>query len=107
MSKRLSLITFAAGTVALLVSAAAVAVSWSAAVFRAETGYLVRRGMTKPEILRRAGQPVDKQALAPSVNTGPIGGVYRELWFYRGEDGFYAVTFNGNRSVAIDVIPDR
>lgn len=107
MSKRLSLITFAAGTVALLVSAAVVAVSWSAAVFRAETGYLVRRGMTKPEFLRRAGPPVEKQALAPSVNTGPIGGVYREQWFYRGEDGFYTVTFNGNRSVAIDVIPDR
>lgn len=107
MNKPLSLVTLAVGAFALLASAAAVAISWSAAVFRAETGYLIRRGMTKPEILRRAGQPVERRELAPSLNTGPIGGAYRELWFYRGEDGMYAVTFTGNRSVAIDVIPDH
>lgn len=90
-----------------LSSATAAAASWSASVFRAETGYLIRRGMTKPEVLRRAGQPVERQTLSPSLNTGPIGGEYRELWFYRGEDGMYAVTFTGNLSVAIDVIPGR
>ena len=74
-------------------------------MFRAETGLFVRRGMTKPEFLHRAGQPMEKRALAPSLNSGPIGGEYRELWFYRGEDGIYAVTFAGHRSVAIDVIP--
>lgn len=107
MNKRLSLVKLTVGALALLASAAAAAVSWSASVFRAESGYLIRRGMTKPEILSRAGQPIEKRALSPSLNTGPIGGVQRELWFYRGEDGLYAVTFTGNRSVAIDVIPDR
>lgn len=106
MTKRL-VVTLGVGAFALIASAAAYAISWSASMFRAETGYLVRRGMTKPEILRVAGQPMEKRALSPSLNTGPIGGVQRELWFYRGEDGLYAVTFTGNRSVAIDVIPDR
>lgn len=107
MSKPLPGVRLAVIAIALLTTAIAAAASWSASVFRAETGYLIRRGMTKPEILRRAGPPLEKQALSPSLNTGPIGGEYRELWFYRGEDGMYAVTFTGNLSVAIDVIPGR
>lgn len=81
--------------------------SWATNSFRTASGDLIQRGNTMTEVLRRAGQPVERQVISHGIAVGGVIGVNRELWTYRGTDGIYTVTFAGNRVEQIDVVPYR
>jgi hypothetical protein len=89
-----------------LLPLAAFATSWDTAAFRTDSGMLVEPGMTMTEVLRDAGKPLDRLVLSRGVNTGATG-ESRQLWTYRGADGLYDITFEGNRVTGIVVTPDR
>ncbi|BAU50147.1 hypothetical protein SVA_3611 [Sulfurifustis variabilis] len=92
----------------LLLSPAAFATSWDSAAFRTDSGLLVQRGMRMTEVLRDAGKPLERRVLSRGVNAGPAAaGETKEVWTYRGADGFYDITFVGDRVTGIVVSPDR
>lgn len=86
---------------------AAFAASWETAAFRTDSGLLVRPGMTMTEVLRDAGKPLDRVVLSRGVNAGVASGETKQVWTYRGADGYYDVTFVGQRVTVIVVTPDR
>lgn len=83
------------------------ATSWITGSFRTAGGKLVQRGESMVEVLRDAGEPMDRRTISTGISIGPIAGLTREQWAYRGSDGIYVLTFVGSRVQQIEVIPDR
>ena len=95
------------GTILLLASGLAPAASWETSAFRTASGDLVRVGMTRAEVVKGAGQPLDKTVLSHGLAIDGQTGLTREAWTYRTGDGTYTLTFTGNRLEKIEVTPSR
>jgi hypothetical protein len=91
----------------LLASSAALAASWETPSFRTANGELVRVGMTRAEVVKSAGPPLDKSVLAHGLAVDGQTGLTREAWTYRTADGTYTLTFTGTRLEKIEVTPAR
>lgn len=63
--------------------------------------------MTMTEVLRDAGEPLERTVISRGVHTGITAGASEQVWTYRGADGYYEITFVGRRVTAIMVTPDR
>lgn len=86
---------------------AAFATSWETSAFHTDSGGLVKRGMTMTEVRRDAGEPLERVEIARGIDAGKAAGETRQVWTYRGADGYYDITFEGNRVTGIVVTPDR
>lgn len=91
----------------LFLAPVASATSWETAAFRTDSGLLVKPGMTMTEVLHDAGEPLDRMELSRGVSAGGSSGETKQVWIYRGTDGYYDVTFVGQRVTVIVVTPDR
>jgi hypothetical protein len=98
----------------MMASDRSVAAGWQTSTFRTVDGSLVRVGMSKTDVQREAGEPLNlgqprKQKSARRTGTEKKTGKRRdgEAWTYRGIDGFYIVRFSGETVSRIDVKPDR
>lgn len=102
------MIRFIVAAVLCLIPSIALASSWETSSFRTANGQLVRLGMTKAEVRRDAGAPLEKGKLAHPKrkvsSTGKRGG---EVWIYKGSDGVYTISFIKDRVAKIDVSPFR
>jgi hypothetical protein len=88
-----------------LVFSAACAAAWETSSFRASNGGLVRLGMTKAEVRRDAGAPLDRAKGAKTKNESSKRP--GDVWTYRGNDGVYSIKFSGGRVEKITVAPHR
>ncbi len=88
-------------------SAPATGASWTTNSFRTVSGDLVQRGDTMAEVLRSAGAPLHERVLSLGVTLGGLSGLARVQWTYRGSDGYYVVTFAGDKVEQIEVIANR
>lgn len=93
--------------VLLLVTTPALATSWVTNSFRTPSGGLVQPGDTMAEVLESAGEPQHQRIISKGITLGPVAGLTREQWTYRGTDGLYVITFAGDQVVQIRVIPNR
>ena len=91
----------------LVVGTAAMAASWETSSFRTASGDLVRVGMTRAEVIKSAGQPLEKSILSQGLAIDGQAGVTREAWTYRTGDGTYTLTFVGTRLEKVEVTPSR
>jgi hypothetical protein len=88
----------------------ALASSWETGGFRTANGQLIQRGMTKAEVRRDAGAPMDRDAAARAKgekSSASATSKRGEVWTYKGSDGYYSIAFHGGRVVKIDVTPFR
>jgi hypothetical protein len=91
-----------------LVSNTVFAGSWETSSFRTASGQLVRIGMTKAEVRRDAGAPLDKDKATRVKHDGSAKRREKgEVWTYKGSDGIYSVRFNGDKVATIEVAPFR
>ncbi|HEX7045453.1 MAG TPA: DUF2845 domain-containing protein [Burkholderiales bacterium] len=81
--------------------------SWTTNSFRTPRGDLVQPGDRMAQVLRAAGAPLHQRLLSTGVSIGRFVGLNREQWTYRGHDGYYVVTFAGDRVERIEVVADR
>ncbi len=99
--------------VGLVCCGVALAGSWETGGFRTANGKLIQRGMTKTEVRRDAGTPLDgkKSATAKSEKSSSgkasSKGKRGDVWTYKGNDGHYAITFHGDKVAKIEVTPFR
>jgi hypothetical protein len=93
--------------VLLLAAGDTLAASWDTSSFRTPNGQLVTRGMSMSEVLRDAGEPVNRVKVSEGVSIDGKVGESVELWTYRGSDGLYDVTFQGTQVTKISVTPKR
>ncbi len=84
-----------------LVALSAQAGSWETGGFRTANGQLIQAGMTKAQVLRDAGQP------NTPVKKGKSSRKKGDAWTYKGNDGYYTITFKGDRVTNIEVTPFR
>lgn len=91
----------------LLTALPAGGASWITNSFRPVRGGLIQRGDTMFEVLRVAGQPLDRRIVSNGITIGGIVGLTREQWAYRGGDGIYILTFAGDKVQQLEVIPNR
>lgn len=75
--------------------------AWETSGFRTDNGQLIRAGMTRAEVLRDAGEPSSGKGKKSSKKKKG------NVWIYRGSDGYYSITFKGDRVVKIEVAPFR
>lgn len=88
----------------------ALAGSWETGGFRTANGQLIQRGMTKAEVRRDAGAPMDRAALARTKggkSSTSAKSKRGDIWTYKGNDGYYSISFHGDRVVKIEVTPFR
>jgi len=102
-------------------AAPVLAASWETPGFYSVRGKLIRPGMLMADVLKDAGEPVErktpgaKQSKSPSpkkessTHTGnkPPKPAKIEIWTYRRADGMYALIFGGGRLNKIEVTPFR
>ncbi len=91
-------------------NASSLASSWETDSFRTANGQLIQRGMTKAEVRRDAGAPMDRDAAARAKSeksSVPAARKRGEVWTYKGSDGYYSITLLGGRVVKIEVTPFR
>lgn len=99
--------TIAAVFIAVLAGMPAMTNSWVTNSFRTASGALVQPGDTMTEVLKDAGEPMDKRVISEGVTIGDTVGLTREQWTYRGGDGIYVITFAGDKVEQIEVVPHR
>jgi hypothetical protein len=99
---------FAVTVIFCLISNTALAGSWETSSFRTANGQLVRIGMTKAEVRRDAGVPLDKGKATRVKDDGPTKHREKgEVWTYKGSDGIYSIRFNGDKVAKIEVAAFR
>lgn len=92
---------------ALVIAPPALGATWTTNAFRTQSGGLVNHGDTMAEVLRSAGEPLRQRVLSTGITLGGLTGFTREQWTYRGNDGYYIVTFAADQVERIEVIADR
>lgn len=98
---------FTAMLFCLICSSAAIA-SWETSSFRTSNGQLVRLGMTKAEVRRDAGAPLDRPKAASGKTERSAATKKRgDVWIYKGGDGVYSIFFSADRVAKIEVAPFR
>jgi hypothetical protein len=88
-----------------LIATAASANTWETSSFRTNNGQMVRVGMTKAEVRRDAGAPLDKEKAGRAKDDKRRD--KGEVWTYKGNDGIYSIRFSGDKVASIDVAPFR
>ncbi len=81
--------------------------SWETSSFRTARGNLINTGMLMTEVRNDAGEPLERRNASSGAVIKGKGQGRHEVWIYRGPDGIYSLSFNGNLLSKIEVKPFR